>query len=423
MTPEAEIRRRIREQGPITFAQFMDVALFWPQGGYYVARDPIGAGGDYYTSPLVHPAFGALLAAQLYQMWLLLDRPAPFTVAELGAGAGRLALDITGYSRHLPAGFAQALRYLCLDRRAGHGLDRRLPSQDGPPVRRIAAAGVPLRGLRGCILSNELLDAFPVHQVTLREGRLQEVYVALEEDALVTALGAPSTPRLAQRLHEVGVALAEGQTAEINLGLEAWAQEVSAALDAGFVLTIDYGHPATELYSLERRHRGTLVTYHRHLQTDAPLRNIGQQDITAQVDFTALVNAGHRAGLAPLGFTTQRRFLDNLGLGRFQRRLATLGVARRELEANRAALVALARPGGLGDFKVLAQGKNAGSPELWGFAPGEPVAALLEAMPVPLLTPQHLRLSAGRYPLGEAEVALEELWGGAEPAGGRPGDA
>jgi SAM-dependent MidA family methyltransferase len=260
-----------------------------------------------------------------------------------------------------------------------------------------------------------------VHQVTLRQGRLQEVYVGLEDDALVTSLGEPSTPRLAQRLAEAGVALVEGQTAEINLGLEAWALEASAALDAGFVLTIDYGHPAAELYSPQRRPRGTLVTYHRHVQTDAPLRRIGQQDITAQVDFTAVVNAGRRAGLEPLGFTTQRQFLNNLGLGRLQRRLASLNLTQRKLEANRAALVELARPGGLGDFKVLAQGKNVGQPKLWGFLEQDEAVALLEELPAPLLTPQHLSLLAGRWPQGEPEVALEELWGGGDVDSSGPG--
>lgn len=416
MTPEAEIRRRIRKRGHVTFAQFMELALFWPQGGYYLTRDPVGADGDYYTSPLVHPAFGALIAVQLCQMWFLLDRPEVFTAVELGAGAGRLARDVRDYSRHLPAEFAQALRYLCVDRWAGPGLDSGLPRGEEVLEGRITAAGVPLRGVRGCILSNELLDAFPVHQVTVHQGSLQEVLVALEGDTLVTTLGEPSTPRLAERLRQVGVALGEGQTAEINLELETWTQEVSAALDAGFVLTIDYGHLSPELYSPERRRRGTLVTYHRHAQTDAPLRNIGRQDITAQVDFTTLDRAGRRAGLEPLGFAVQRQFLNRLGLDQFQRRLAALDLPRREFEANHAALVELVRPGGLGDFKVLAQGKNVGQPNLWGFAPGGPGEALLGGLPVPLLTPQHLRLLEGRYPQVDGEVALETLWGGDDAA-------
>ncbi|MBM3941867.1 MAG: SAM-dependent methyltransferase [SAR202 cluster bacterium] len=398
MTPEAEICRRIQSQGAITLAEFMDVALFWPRGGYYLSRNPIGPSGDYYTSPLVHPAFGALLAVQLYQMWLLLDRPNPFTVAEPGAGGGQLCRDILAAAQQLPAAFGRSLRYVCLDRRMDNGQDSVLINVQGfPSVTRLTSDGIPLRHLKGCILSNELLDAFPVHQVTCQQGKLRENYVTLQGDALAIIAGEPSTSRLATRLSELGIALAEGQIAEINLGLEDWASQGAAALDAGFVLTIDYGHPAQELYSAERRPRGTLVTYYQHVQTDAPLRRIGHQDITAQVDFTSVVNAGRRAGLQPLGFTTQGQFLENLGLGDFQRRLASLGLPRQELRASQAGLAALAGPGGLGGFKALVQGKNVGQPELWGFTPADTARELVEDLPVPMLTPRHLRLAGGGW--------------------------
>jgi SAM-dependent MidA family methyltransferase len=415
MSAEAEIRRRIRERGPITFAEFMEVALFWPQGGYYLQREPIGPSGDYYTSPLVHPAFGALLAVQLFQMWQLLGRPEPFIVAEMGAGNGLLCRDIAAYInrvgvRHaapLPAEFNKSMHYVCVDQRAWAGVERDLPKDiQGPLVDRLAATGLPLRSVRGCILSNEFLDAFPVHQVRVRQGRSQEVYITQEGETLAEALGEPSTPALAARLEGLGVELAEGQTAEINLGLDNWAEEAAAALEAGFVLTIDYGHPARELYSAERRPRGTLTTYYRHVQTDAPLQRIGQQDLTAQVDFTSVINAGRRAGLEPLGFILQRQFLANLGLTYFQRRLASLDLPLREIQTNRAGMLDLARPGGLGDFKALAQGKNVGQPRLWGFGSATEAATLAEQLPVPLLTPQHLSLLEGRYPQTDFEFDL-----------------
>ena len=417
MSAEGEIRRRIRERGPITFAEFMELALFWPQGGYYLQREPIGPSGDYYTSPLVHPAFGALLAVQLFQMWQLMGRPGPFTVVEMGAGNGLLCRDIVAYSNQVGARhavpllleFQKSLRYVCIDRRTMAGVERDLPrDRQGPLVDRLAAAGLPLRQVRGCFLSNEFLDAFPVHQVTVRQGQLREVYIAQEGEGLAEILGEPSTPALAARLESLGIALAEGQIAEINLGLDSWAEEVAAALKAGFVLTIDYGHPAHELYSAERRPRGALTTYYRHVQTDAPLQRIGHQDITAQVDFTSVINAGHRAGLEPLGFIPQRQSLANLGLTYFQRRLASLGLSPREAQANRAGMLDLARPGGLGDFKVLAQGKNAGQPALWGFRPAAEAATLAEQLPVPLLTPQHLSLLEGRYP--QMEYGFELQW-------------
>ena len=136
MKVEAEIRRRIAERGAITFAEFMELTLFWPGGGYYLADGPIGSTGDYYTSPHVHPAFGSLLAVQLFQMWQLLGRPDPFTVVEPGAGNGILCRDVAAYGLTLPQGFAGSLRYVCLDRRAARGMETYLPS--GGPIPKIS---------------------------------------------------------------------------------------------------------------------------------------------------------------------------------------------------------------------------------------------------------------------------------------------
>jgi SAM-dependent MidA family methyltransferase len=402
MRVEAEIRRRIGERGAITFAEFMELALFWPRGGYYLSGEPIGHAGDFYTSPQVHPVFGTLLTIQLFQMWELLDRPDPFTVVELGAGNGLLCRDIVACLDHLPDGFKGSLRYVCLDRRTTPGVETTLP--DGRPmamVSRIAASGIPFQRVVGCFLSNEYLDSFPAHQVTMCQEGLREVYVIQEGDELRTRLGEPSTPALAARLEALEIELTAGQTAEICLDLDTWAEELAASLEAGFVLTVDYGRQAAELYSAERRYRGTLTTYYLHTQLDAPLRHVGHQDITAQVDFTSVIDTGRRNGLESLGIVTQSRFLRHLGLSRMQQRLAGLNLPQYTAQANRSGMLDLARPGGLGDFKVLAQGKGVGRPDLWGFSPSieAPEApALADQVPVPLLTPQHLSLPEGRYP-------------------------
>jgi len=405
MTAEAEIRRRILRQGAITFAEFMGVALYWPDGGYYTTTEPFGASGDYYTSPMAHPAFGALLAVQLFQMWQLLCSPKVFTVTEMGAGNGLLCRDITTYSGHLSEEFQASLRYVCLDRRllAGEELGSSRTS-------RVAAAGIPLKGVNGCILSNEFLDALPVHQVRVDGGRLKEVYVALNEDNLVETLGEPSIPDLSDRLKDTSINLVEGQTAEINLGLDNWAEEVSTALDSGFVLTIDYGHLAADLYSAEVRPRGTLTTYYRHIQMDAPFRRVGQQDISAQVDFTSVVQAGSAWGLDMVGYTTQQHFLDNLGVGQFLSGLGSLGLPPTALQANRGGLIDLVRPTGLGNFKVLVQGKNVGRPNLWGVETDKGSRKLIENLELPLITPQHISHLEGRYPLGGYEFSLDDLW-------------
>ena len=380
---ERAIRRRIARQGPITFAEYMARALYGP-GGYYTRN---GAGSDYYTSPQVHPAFGALLAVQLFRFWRLLDRPDPFFVIEPGAGDGLLGRDISNAAAHLPEGFPGSLRYVAVDRRPG---DR---GARGPAFTEIAgdARRLPFRNVTGCIISNELLDALPVRRVRMERGALRELYVGIESDVadgyegqLVEIAGDPSTPDLERRLSDLGVNLSDGQTAEICRQLDGWAASAAAALDAGFVLTIDYGRSAVDLYDPAQRPHGTLVTYRSHRQTDSPLVDPGRQDITAQVDFTSVRLAGERAGLSTLGNLSQGRFLTRLGLQAIRRNgpppdtggggWITIPIdpegALPEILAESfppqpddsrdwlTGLTHLARPGGLGDFRVLLQAKG-----------------------------------------------------------------
>ena len=401
MSAESEVRRRIQERGEfgkITFAEFMEIALYWPNGGHYTSREPVGAHGDYYTSPVVHPSFGALLAVQLFQMWLEMGRPAPFTVLELGAGNGLLCQDICSYAVGLPNGFDEALRYVCLDRRAAFSVVSRTLGTS-----RVVADRLPFEGLTGCVLSNEYLDAFPVHQVVMTDDGLKEVHVGLSGGELVELHDEPSCPGLAERLDDLGIALAPGQTAEINLALEPRFVEISEALTRGFVLTIDYGRTAQDLYDPETRLRGTLVTYHQHIQTDAPLTLIGRQDITAQVDFTTAASVGKKAGLETLGLVTQRDFLSNLGLNRLEENLAGQNLTPLQIQANRAGIKELVRPGGLGEFKVLVQGKNIGNSTFWGLDRPEEASALIDSLQVPLLTEHHLSIPAARNRGGETE--------------------
>lgn len=402
MSAEAEIRRRIAQRSPMTFAEFMEVALYHPSGGYYTSRDRVGASGDYYTSPSVHPAFGVLLAVQLFQMRQLLEHPEPFTVAEAGAGNGLLGRDIVNASAGLPVPFRQALRYVCIDRRTSAGLERGLEG-----VSRISSDGVPLRGVVGCVLSNELLDAMPVHQVTCEYGELRELYVVSRDGELAMQADTPSTPQLAQRLKSLGVRLQEGQIGEVNLALDGWIDGVAESLDRGFVLAVDYGRLAKDLYSPVERFRGTLTTYRNHLQTDRPLERIGEQDMSAQVDFTTLASTAREAGLDVLGYASQAEFLRNLGIDRLIGRLPD--VRPRQSQSSQMAMRELVKPQGLGAFRVMALGKDAGNPELWGFgSSGEP-AELIGQMPAPVPTHEHVDLLAGRYPWHQPE--FEVPWG------------
>ena len=397
MDAEQEIHNRIGEHGRITFAKFMEIALFWPTGGYYSRQHNIGPTGDFYTGPKAHPAFGALLSIQLLQMWQLLDRPSPFWVIEMGANDGLLARDIISYCAYLPPDFRDCIRYMCLDRSSRQGLDEEASYRELPSIQRVTASFAPLRNVIGCFLSNELMDSFPVHRVTMVDGHLQEVYVALQDGKLVEQVDAPSTPALEEQLSSVGVKLPEGFKAEVNLALPPCMDDVGAALAKGFVVTVDYGGHAEEIYSRQDG-RSTLSCYYQHTQVNDPYQRIGRQDITAHVDFTSLVLQGRRRGLEALGYVAQAQFLKALGLSQLLRRLRIEGLGQREVDVNSMGMLDLVRPGGMGDFKVLVQGKNVGAPSLWGLQPSADAASILDHLPIPLRAAEHTPLLEGRYP-------------------------
>ncbi len=390
---EQHIEGLIRREGPVTFARFMEMALYRVPGGYYTSGEQlIGPQGDFYTSPLAHPAFGALIAVQLGEMWERLDAPSPFFVVEMGSGKGALAEDILTYSRHLSEGFLGALRYVTVERTQAS----RKRGWDA-----IASEGLPLRHLAGCILSNELLDAMPVHRVVQREGALREIYVGLVDGDLAQVIDEPSTPRLKQRLDSLGVALEEGQEAEVNLLLEHWVQEISTSLDRGYVISIDYGYPAKELYSPSRP-RGTLMCHYRHTANRNPFLRVGRQDMTAHVDFSSVIALGEKHGLRACGMVSQARFLANLGLRAFPERLRSLGLPSGEYHANMMGIRNLIDPEGLGNFRVLIQGKGQASEGLRGLCPQDPEGRGRPSkgrnLPVPTLTPHHIDLLRGKYP-------------------------
>ena len=394
-SPEESIRQRIRDSGPITFAEFMEMALYGP-GGYYAQGEPVGGrGADYYTSPAAHPLFGALLALQLEQMWRLLGAPDDFAVVEPGAGDGRLAHDILAFAALLAPDFAAAVAYTAVDR------SPRPAGAASSPVRwRTGPEPGPER-MTGCVVSNELFDAFPVHRLKRVDGRLREAYVDLADGRLVELLAEPSTPRLAALLEAEGVVLGDCWRAEVSLAAADWMEAMASRLTRGYVVTVDYGDLAEELYS-ERRRRGTLMSYHEHTPQEEPLERVGRQDITAHVDFTALIEGGKRGGLQPVVLMTQAELLRNLGAGLFTEALAALHLPQPQYQANALAMRALLRPEGLGGFRVLVQAKGAPAAGLAclrrdeGYL--ESLRRRLPQLKPPLLGEGHVDLMAARFP-------------------------
>ena len=380
---DQEIRDLIQKHGRITFAQFMQACLYSPRGGFYSSRSQ-RIGTHFGTSPTSHPVFGALIARQLEQMWRLLGAPPVFHVIEVGAGDGALAQSIVHACRRLAPGLTQALYYVAADyeprwpQSSDHRVDWDnrtgvlMPSSK--PDASVGIQQVKTEGLRafrnvvGCILSNELIDNFPVHRFAIHGGRVKEVFVTLAEGNLTEVLDEPSSPRIEERLASLGFSLTEGYRGEVNLAMEDWTRQVARALDRGFILTIDYGQHASDLYAAGNN-GGTLVCYQQHVAGNDPYQDIGQQDITCHVDFTTLMRLGDRHGLATVGYIPQRQFLMNLGFSSFLDALPAQGLSTARTALSRMAMMALVDPEDYGDLKVLAQAKGNGlDRELLGFA-------------------------------------------------------
>jgi SAM-dependent MidA family methyltransferase len=353
----ARLRDLIAADGPITFARFMELALYDPNDGYYTTDGgrPTRE-GDYLSAPEMHPIFGATVAIQVEETWQRLGRPATFRLREEAAGSGALGLAILDA---LSSGCRAAIRYQPVEA---------APAREAAVRERLTAAGLGAAlapsgedgaPIAGVVLANELLDALPVHRVTVRGGQLREVHVAWRDDWFVDEAMAPSTPELARTLRGAGVELVEGQIAEIGLAGQAWLRRVAGRLERGLIIVIDYGHAAADLYDPGRRPGGLLRTYRRHHVGDDPYRFVGEQDITAHVDWTTLERVAREADLVVLGRTTQAEFLTGLGLGDVLVGWSSRpGVDQAAYLAARAAVVRLLDPRALGGFGVLLLGRG-----------------------------------------------------------------
>jgi len=369
VTPLAELlAERIRRCGPLTFADYMRECLYHPVHGYYSKAEQTRF-ADYYTSADVHPIFGRLLARQFAEMWESLGRPEEFTVVEAGAGVGRLATHVLDFcATKLPA-FYNSLRCVAVERSA----PRR--EQAIANLKRHATAGhfagsaeIPARIAAGCLFSNELIDALPVHRVVKESGALKEIFVEFRDGQFLSATAPLSTCAITEYFATQGVILQEGQYAEAGLEACDWITEVGRRLERGYVLTIDYGHHAAELFD-DHHMRGTLLAYQNHRVSEDFHVSPGEQDLTAHVNFTALEMWGKRSGLETAGFTSQTAFLLALGQGNEFADLYDEGQTEAERVRARLQLKTLIHPEGMGErFQVLLQQKGSVRRRLTGCA-------------------------------------------------------
>ncbi|HDN58462.1 MAG TPA: SAM-dependent methyltransferase [Candidatus Marinimicrobia bacterium] len=349
------IRDKVKEFGPITFKDFMEMALYHEKYGYYSGSYiPIGKKGDFITSPHTHCLYGALHARQIEEFWNILDCT-PFTVVEMGAGAGYLAQDILSYLSNKE--IFKSINYIIVE----HKAETAAYQQDllKPFINKISWIGrlSDLDSVTGCIISNELLDAFPVHLIQKEDSSFNEIYLDFKEDGSHTEVLADlSTPQLVEYVKELPSDLPKGYRTEANLSINKWISELGGIISKGFVVTIDYGHTRKE-YFHPGRNRGTLLAYINHSVNEELYERVGEQDLTAHVNFSDLHRWGKEVGFSTLGYVPQWAFLAGLD---FEETFLELSGGKFDpFSPELAAVKMLLLPQGMGEsHKVLVQGRG-----------------------------------------------------------------
>jgi SAM-dependent MidA family methyltransferase len=304
----------IKSEGPINFQTFMETALYHPELGYYMNESlKIGRNGDFYTSSHMHPFFGAMIGRQLIEMWNIIGKPDEFSVVEMGAGIGYLAKDIIDYLKSKE--IFKSLSYNIIELNSA-AKDRQMQLlSENLNIVTWHNSLKELPPVCGCFLSNELLDSFPVRLVEINND-IYEIFVSVENQKLVE-IKIPCSKEIREYLEEFAPDLAqespEVYRTEVSLKIKDWIKGIASKLMRGFVLTIDYGYPAWQYYQKDRN-LGTLLCYLKHRLSDNPYVNVGHQDITAHVNFTAFNKWAENSGFAGVGFCPQGTYLISLGI-------------------------------------------------------------------------------------------------------------
>jgi SAM-dependent MidA family methyltransferase len=357
------LREKIRREGAISFRDWMETALYDERGGYYARRDleRWGRKGDYRTAPERSPLFAATLARYFAGLHDELGAPESWTIFEAGAGAGHFARGVLETLRRDHPRIFSATHYV-IDEVSADG--RRRASQrlkefaDCIEYRRLADISEPVDD--GIVFANELLDAFPVHRVRLRAGKLFELCVGLDKEGrFVWVEREPGTPRLASYFARCGVELSEGQVAEVNLEIEEWMKTAASVFKRGYLILVDYGAEASKLYNASSRREGTLRAFSQHRFADDVLANPGEQDLTTTIDWTNVKRIGEQLGLKVVSFERQDEFLLRAGLLEQLEEMATTAENETEALVLRSSVRELILPGGMSEsFQVLVQKRS-----------------------------------------------------------------
>lgn len=356
----ARLRARIERAGPISFRDWMQAALYDESEGYYCRSSRIrqGRSGDYRTAPESSPLFAATFARYFSALFSELGSPCSWTICEAGAGPGEFAHGVLAALQvYFPEVFA-ATNYL-IDEVSADARWRAaaLLSNFADRLRfeRLSQVGKPFDV--GVVFSNELIDALPIHRVTMRDGKLGELCVGVNQNQFVWVVCDPDQ-RLEDYYRRAGLHLAEGQVAEINLAAEDFVSRAASLLARGFVITVDYGAERDDLLNAPHRSEGTLRAFHRHQLIGDVLTSPGEQDLTTTIDWTQIREAGAGAGLKPLRFERLDQFLLQAGLlDELEKRAGQLSDA--EALRLRTSAREMIMPHGLAaSFQVLVQKKD-----------------------------------------------------------------
>jgi SAM-dependent MidA family methyltransferase len=347
------IRDEIRCLGPISCERFIELALYHPRLGYYSQdRLRIGRRGDFITNVSVGKLFGEILADQIVELWERLDQPPEFTIVEAGAENGTLASDLL--NRLSQVGPAVPWKYVMAEPSERKQDQQRQQITNGT-VRWVKGLNE-LDPITGIILSNELLDAIPTRVVEFSEDRWREVCVTLEDGTFKFSLEPIKDPRLAAGIDKIPLPLPQPYRTEVNLASTDWIGDAAKALRCGFILMIDYGYSRSDYYSPWRT-EGTLTSYRNQQRQESIFEGIGETDITAHVDFTAIAEASLEAGCQLLGFTDQHHFM--VGAGESRMRSFESSDERKDRDQFLRAYKMLMHPEMMGlAFKYLLMGKD-----------------------------------------------------------------
>jgi SAM-dependent MidA family methyltransferase len=389
VTLRRKIEQEIFERGPIPFSRYMELCLYDSELGYYSRNaEQFGKAGDFYTSSDVHAVFGRLMARQFEEMWRVLGSPSQIGILELGPGRGLFAQDVLDWSEKKFPKFFGALHYSLEEN--SPALRQRLQvtlgshfaagkaslySGNSSAIREGTASAVAKIVLEGqalaaeeglsdpvVVFANEFFDALPV-EVLSTQGELR---ISEKEGRLVETWNAASAEEL-ELLDHYSVHPEAGERLEVPLLAQRYMSQITAAVNRGFIIAIDYGYTRQE--QLSGRHRGTIAAYRQHSVSANPYEAPGEQDITAHVNFTALAAAAEQSGMQAQPLLTQSQFL--MGIGEHNQFADAFEECRLPQERAKVALQLkhLVTPAGMGEsFHVLIASKGINTEEVAGLS-------------------------------------------------------